>query len=501
MSESNIPEHWVETQLGEISEYINGRGFKSEEWVSSGKGLPIIRIQNLNKNNRDYHTFNYYSGTYDDKILIKNGDLLFCWSGAVGTSFGARIYEGPNGLLNQHIFKVVLPNEVSPFFYLYQLMSLLSEIQKRIHGGVGLVHITKGQLLTIPFSLPPLAEQERIVQKIESCFHKTDATEKALNEVEILLTKYRESLLAKAFKGELIPQDPKNEPASTLLEKIRAERAKNSNGKKVQEFAPISDEEKPFDLPLGWEWVRLGEVIELKNGYAFKSQYFTKKEKEFVLATPGNFFEKGGFRDQGDKIKYYDGPLKKEFILDHGDMIVAMTEQAPGLLGSAAIIPNDGKKYLHNQRLGKITPSDDLLVTKEYLYLFFNHFDLRNELANSCSGSTVRHTSPSRIFSVLFPLAPIHEQARIVSKIEQSLKLLESLSEPISNKLNLLSSLRLSVLSKAFQGSLVPKINNEGSGQELREKILKSRKNLSNDSVENSIKQTIKKTVKKKAKK
>ena len=122
----------------------------------------------------------------------------------------------------------------------------------------------------------------------------------------------------------------------------------------------------------------------------------------------------------------YNGNVESEFILQSGDLIIPMTEQAPGLLGSAAFIPNDGKIYIHNQRLGKITPHSSL-TSPEFLYWFFNAPYLRNSLAATCSGTTVRHTSPDKIFRVLFPVCPLKEQHRIVSKVDELLSLCDQL--------------------------------------------------------------------------
>ena len=99
-----IPDDWLTSTIGDSMRLINGRAFKPTEWKDSG--LPIIRIQNLNDPNSE---FNYFAGQVDDRHLVQSGTLLFAWSGTKGTSFGARIWTGATGVLNQHIFKVV-PN-------------------------------------------------------------------------------------------------------------------------------------------------------------------------------------------------------------------------------------------------------------------------------------------------------------------------------------------------------------------------------------------------------
>src|SRR6266498_1463029 len=113
-----------------------------------------------------------------------------------------------------------------------------------------------------------------------------------------------------------------------------------------------------------------GDLFSIKHGYGFKGEYFTNAGA-FILPTPGNFYDEGGFKHKGDKEKYYVGEIPEGFILKEGDLIVAMTEQMDGLLGSSAIVPASNK-YLHNQRLGLIVNIKDDLLDKKFLYYLFN---------------------------------------------------------------------------------------------------------------------------------
>ena len=116
---------------------------------------------------------------------------------------------------------------------------------------------------------------------------------------------------------------------------------------------------------MSFKTIQLGNVIHIKHGFAFRSEYFSDSGNHIVL-TPGNFFEKGGFRLREKKDRYYKGSIPEGFILEKADLIIAMTEQGPGLLGSSALIPESGK-YLHNQRLGKIDEIDENQITVKYL--------------------------------------------------------------------------------------------------------------------------------------
>ena len=153
-------------RLGEICTFINGRAFKAQDWKTADSGgLPIVRIQNL-KNGES--TYNFFTGEVAPKNLIEAGELLFSWSGSKGTSFGAHLWKGPRAVLNQHIFKVQFDERrVTKQYLYYALNRSVAEIEENLHGGVGLVHITKGNLEAIEIPLPPLNEQRRIVAEIE----------------------------------------------------------------------------------------------------------------------------------------------------------------------------------------------------------------------------------------------------------------------------------------------------------------------------------------------
>jgi len=153
---------WPTKPLGDICELVNGAPLKPSDW--DGAGLPIIRIQNLNDRTKP---FNYTSKKLAEKFRVRSGDTLLSWSGTPGTSFGCFRWDGPEGWLNQHIFNVHLRPEILPRFFIHQVNSKLQELIAKAHGGVGLQHITKGALSAVTISVPPLAEQDRILKLLD----------------------------------------------------------------------------------------------------------------------------------------------------------------------------------------------------------------------------------------------------------------------------------------------------------------------------------------------
>ncbi|MES3041015.1 MAG: restriction endonuclease subunit S [Pseudomonadota bacterium] len=203
----------------------------------------------------------------------------------------------------------------------------------------------------------------------------------------------------------------------------------------------------------GWSEAPLSSMCDIKHGFAFKSEFFTS-DGEYVLLTPGNFYESGGYRDRGEKQKYYCGEVPPGFVLGQGDLLVAMTEQAAGLLGSSILVPSSGK-YLHNQRLGLVTGKAGVAWSNEFFFHVFNTPAVRKAIHDSASGVKVRHTSPGKIGQVLvaFPQS-IDEQKAIVAQLESLQKETQSLEALYQRKLEALDELKRSLLHQAFSGEL-----------------------------------------------
>ncbi|MCP5519664.1 MAG: restriction endonuclease subunit S [Verrucomicrobiales bacterium] len=160
-----------------------------------------------------------------------------------------------------------------------------------------------------------------------------------------------------------------------------------------------------------WRDCKLGDLLEIKHGFAFRSEHFADAGTHIVL-TPGNFFDEGGFKHKADKEKWYRGPIPADYVLNEGDLIVAMTEQAEGLLGSSAIVPRSGI-YLHNQRLGLVQLRDSKRADRHFVYYLFNSKPVRQQIRASASGVKIRHTAPTRIAEVKVSVPPLPVQRRI----------------------------------------------------------------------------------------
>ncbi|MGD9730463.1 MAG: restriction endonuclease subunit S [Parvularculaceae bacterium] len=145
--------------VGDLCNFANGNGFRPPDW--SAAGLPIIRIQNLNGS----HKFNYFAGEPREKWLVRPGDLLFAWAGVKGVSFGPKIWPGPKGVLNQHIFRVEPTKNVDHYWLYLTLLWATERIEARAHGfKSSLLHVQKDDITNQMVDVPPLAEQRRIAE-------------------------------------------------------------------------------------------------------------------------------------------------------------------------------------------------------------------------------------------------------------------------------------------------------------------------------------------------
>ncbi|WP_421250347.1 restriction endonuclease subunit S [Aeromonas sp. 600584] len=203
----------------------------------------------------------------------------------------------------------------------------------------------------------------------------------------------------------------------------------------------------PITNPKKWGMQSIGKLLQIKHGFAFKSEFFTSKG-EYILMTPGNFFESGGYRNRQEKQNYYNGKIPEGYVLNAGDLLIAMTEQTTGLLGSCLVVPDAGK-FLHNQRLGLLKFNQDAL-TPEYLYYLFNNKSVRQAIQVSATGTKVRHTSPNKIEEIISIVPDIETQVRF-SEIVQFITEIKNNLEPSESEIKKLFN---SLSQKAFSGQL-----------------------------------------------
>jgi len=303
--------------------------------------------------------------------------------------------------------KGLIPGKQLEHKFLYYYLTSIVEMLDSLGTGATFRELSGGKLKEVTIPVPPLDEQRRIVGVLDEAFAglataKANA-EKNLQNARALFESHLQSVFTHRGKG--------------------------------------------------WVERPLSDLCDIKHGYAFEGALFSS-EGEYVLLTPGNFYEDGGYRNRGSKQKYYIGAIPRDYVLSEGDLLVVMTEQAAGLLGSPILIPRSGK-FLHNQRLGLVSKKASAPWTNEFFFHVFNTQFVRRAIHSSASGVKVRHTSPTKIGEVVvaFPTS-LAEQRRIVSNLGTLSEETQRLARLYSQKLAALEALKKSLLHQAFTGEL-----------------------------------------------
>lgn len=165
-----IPKNWSFCRVGDLFEIVNGAAFKPSDWGK--EGLKIVRIQNLNNPTAPYNLTNK---EVDNSIKLHGGELLFAWSGTPGTSFGAHVWNGGEAVLNQHIFILNFDHSMLDIDYLkHALNSTLGSLINKAHGSAGLRHVTRPMFEKTIIPIPPLTEQKRIVERVNTLMQNID---------------------------------------------------------------------------------------------------------------------------------------------------------------------------------------------------------------------------------------------------------------------------------------------------------------------------------------
>jgi len=415
----DIPESWEWVRMQDVIIFVNGRAYKQEELLENGK-YKVLRVGNFFTNDSWYYSDMELP---NEKYCYKD-DLLYAWS----ASFGPKIWDGEKTIFHYHIWNVKYYKEILYRDYLYYFFLIDKEKIKSSTTGSTMIHVSMENMKPRLIPIPPLAEQKRIVAKIEELLPKVEEYGKAQDALDKLNAelpgRLKKSILQEAISGRLVPQDPNDEPASILLDKIRAEKAKlvkeGKLKKKDLEETPISEDEIPFDIPDSWEWVRLGSVCDyIHRG---KSPKYGEKKILPIIAQKcnqwGHIYTDRCLFAQEDTIERYT----EEQYIQMGDVIINST--GGGTVGRTGFVDDyvfrEYKRYVVDSHVTIVRGNKD--VFSKYIYYFLISPLIQFNLEDRCSGSTNQiELGTSTIYNYILPLPPLAEQKRIVAKIEQLL--------------------------------------------------------------------------------
>ncbi len=445
-------------KFSDVCKITGGFAFKSKDYKKSG--IPIIRISNIKDNGIviDEKTVYCSDKEYQNckEYEIENGAVLIALSGATTGKFGKYKLK-QKGLLNQRVAKLLSVDKNSSLdFYYYYLHLLKDKILKDAYG-MAQPNISIKELNDFDVPVPPLPTQQKIVDKIESLFSKIDSGNTSLQKAKALLEQYRQSVLKSAFEGKLTAQWREEykgelEPASELLERIREERKKKL-GKKYKELPPVDTSELP-ELPEGWCWCRLGELIEtIQAGKSFRCEERPPKKKEVGVVKVSSVTW-GEFDEEESKTCTDSAKINNDYFINGGDFLFSRANTIE-LVGACVITKKVNLSLMLSDKILRIIYSKK--INFWYALYYLRSWLGRKEIESLATGNqnSMRNIGQDRIRSIRIPIPSTSEQNEIVGLVEKFLLKKSLVENEIERRTKSIISLKQSVLKSAFEGKLI----------------------------------------------
>lgn len=423
-----IPDSWEWVRLAHLVEY--GRAITYgiiKLGTEDPAGVKVLRCSDVKPGWIDLANVRTVTKELSNeykRTVLKGGEVLLNVRGTLG---GCAVADtaviGYN--VAREVAVVPLYSECSSWYIAYLILSryFIDYTTSNLHG-IAYKGLNIEILSDLPVPLPPLAEQKRIVARVSALFKYVDECEDVRKELaEKLAETLKRSVLQEAIQGRLVPQDPYDEPASELLKRIVAEREKmlaEKKIKKVKPLPPIKDDEKPFNLPDGWEWARIGVVSDVFNGNSINEQIKKTKYAEkcdgysFITTTDVGFdlvikYESGVYIPKGEP---------KFRIAPKGSVLMCIEG------GSAArkfgFLDRD---VMFGNKLCCFVPT---IMDAKFIYWYLQSTTFYSMFQGKMTG-IIGGVGPETLRSFLIPLPPLAEQNRIVAKVEVFLAGIRSL--------------------------------------------------------------------------
>ncbi|MDD0826614.1 restriction endonuclease subunit S [Mannheimia cairinae] len=414
-----MPKSWEWVRLDEITSKITDGSHNPPP--NNLSGIPILSAANIFNHEIQFSSASRWVSIEqweieNQRTEIQLNDVLLTIVGTIGRT---AIVKSNAKFALQRSIAVLKPILVNSEYISYALQSaFLLDLMVSNSKGTAQKGIYLNTLKELIFPLPPINEQHRIVAKVEELlpfieqYDKQEQTLKTLNKN--FPEQLKKSILQAAIQGKLTEQLPTDEPAGELLKRIEAEKMRLiSEGKlkkpRVRDNSQNEKFDPPFEIPQGWEWVRLGELIELISGQDLTPEYYSKEEIGIPYITGAS-----NFINNKLEINRYTNRASK--IANKGDLLIT----CKGTIGEMLFLEQD-----------KVHIARQIMAIKTYPYLnkYFLKFYLHNYIdkLKSVAKSMIPGISRNDILDILFPLPPFEEQKRIVKKVELLLSQIERL--------------------------------------------------------------------------
>lgn len=418
----DIPESWKWVRLNSIISLLSGSDLTPDKYNDQKKGIPYITgASNIEK---DKIVFNRWT-EYPNNIAHK-GDVLLTCKGTVGKT--TILEENDVHIARQimSITTILIEKVFLQFFIDSQVENLKSKAKSMIPG------IERDNVLRLLFPLPPLAEQKRIVAKIEELLPLIDRYEAAWNRLESFNKRFsddmQKSILQMAIQGQLVEQRSEEGSGEELYQQIQEEKKRLIAEGKIKKEKPlpeITDDEIPFDIPESWKWVRFTDLMLSISTGPFGSMLHKEDyvDNGVPVINPANIQD--GRIIPSVKMMVSDTTKERlsAYILRQGMVIIARR----GEMGRCAIVTRNENGYLCGTGSFFMEPSEGICV--EFIQKMFSTTHVRSYLTGESIGTTMSNLNHSILKKTPIPLPPLAEQKRIVAKLEELLPLCDELKE------------------------------------------------------------------------
>lgn len=367
-----IPDSWEWVRL---STYVDVRDGTHDSPKYHPSGIPFVTSKNLKNGRIDFSTCTFISQSDHDKFsersYVEDGDILFAMIGSIGNPVIVakdREFSVKNVALFKRYSREYTNNK-----YLYYYLSYIQNELKQIAAGGVQSFVGLGTLRQYLIPLPPLAEQKRIVAKLEELLPIVEQYGKAQKELDelnaALPARLRQSILQEAISGHLVPQD-ENETADGLKEHL-LQAVNISPFKKKWNSEPIEEDEVPFDIPENWKWIRLGDIVYTQTGLSYSKGDLEKKVSNPIRVLRGGNIQSGSWCTKDDDVMIAPEFVKKDIFLKKNSFITPAVTSLEHL-GKTALIREDHNDIVGGGFVLYLMPYDernDGLM--EYLAYFF----------------------------------------------------------------------------------------------------------------------------------
>lgn len=438
----DIPESWTWVRVGECFANRTGLSYKKGSLdIQSDKMVRVLRggnILDLNYVLKPDDIWISAEFVKPELYLKRNTIITPAVTSLEHIGKMGRIDSNYNNMVAGGFVLMLIPHfseDILSKYFLYAMSSRYFRDNCRNivnKSGQAFYNLSREKLMQLCVPFPPHDEQKRIVAKIEELLPYIDRYEQAWSKLEQLNSRFPEdmkkSLLQYAIQGKLVEQRPEEGTAEELFAQIQEEKQRLINEKRIKKEKPlpeITEDEKPFDIPDSWKWVRFGDLGNYKKGpfgsALTKSMFVPKSNKTIKVYEQKNAIQKNAnIGDYYITKEYFEAKMEGFEVLP-GDIIVSCA----GTIGETYVLPDDMEQGIINQALMRMRIFSPIFIP--YFLVFFDVVLKQNARASS-KGSAIKNIPPFEVLkNYLVPLPPLAEQKRIVEKLEQLLPLCERL--------------------------------------------------------------------------